>query len=807
MGNACTRRRARRAAPLFLLLVCAASVAAQSTATLRGAVVDPEGARVAGATVTLLNDRTGYRQVVESDAEGEFAIFNIPLQHYLLRIVKSGFETLEQPVALTSNIPQRVEARLRLGVLASEVTVAAFDSELLVDAAATGTRTELSSRLIERLPQPPDGRGVEAVLLSFPGFAKNANGAIHPRGAHNQMTFVVDGMPISDQLTGSFASALDLAMVEHIELFTGNVPAEFGSKISGVANIVTRSGRGSGRAFFGSFEAGGGGAGMLSHLTEFGGERGRLGWFGGFRALKSNRFLDPVSLDNLHNGGNSQRGFARVDWQAGSNDTLRFNVMAGRSSFQVANLRSQHAAGQRQRQRLGDFSVWGGWLRTLDARTTLDATAGVRTSTAALLPSPGDTPVTAAQERRQTNVFAGIRWTATRGAHSLRAGADAQVFPVRERFAFGITHPDFNDPASEGFIETLLPHDLSRGGSLFSFADAKAGRMFSFFLEDRVRLGDVTLTLGLRHDEYRFLVRARQTQPRLGIAWKLPAAGTVLRASYNRTFQTPPNENLLLASSDATAALAPASVREALGGGRLGIRPERENVFELGLQQPLGRRLALDAAYYHRDKRDIQDNDNFLNTGIIFPTSLVGARVNGAEGRITLLPWGPLSGSVSFTHFRTVVTPPFTGGLFLGSNAVDALSAGPFIIDHDQQLGIHGVARASLGRGFWLSGVVRYDSGLVSNPSDPAEVAADPDFADLLPLVDLERDPPRVRPRTIVDLAFGYEHRRGDRRLWDAQVQVANLTDKQALYNFQSIFVGTRLVPPRTVSARLRLHW
>ncbi len=47
------------------------------------------------------------------------------------------------------------------------------------------------------------------MLVTFPGFAQNANGAIHPRGAHNQMTFVVDGLPISDQLTGAFANALD----------------------------------------------------------------------------------------------------------------------------------------------------------------------------------------------------------------------------------------------------------------------------------------------------------------------------------------------------------------------------------------------------------------------------------------------------------------------------------------------------------------------------------------------------------------------------------------------------------------------
>ena len=87
-------------------------------------------------------------------------------------------------------------------------------------------------------------RGLEAVLVTFPGFAQNANGAIHPRGAHNQMTFVVDGLAISDQLTGAFANSLDAGVVQTAELMTGNVPAEFGSKVSGVAVLTSRSGLG-----------------------------------------------------------------------------------------------------------------------------------------------------------------------------------------------------------------------------------------------------------------------------------------------------------------------------------------------------------------------------------------------------------------------------------------------------------------------------------------------------------------------------------------------------------------------------------
>ncbi len=144
----------------------------------------------------------------------------------------------------------------------------------------------------------------------------------------------------------------------------------------------------------------------------------------------------------------------------------------------------------------------------------------------------------------------------------------------------------------------------------------------------------------------------------------------------------------------------------------------------------------------------------FFNTGIIFPTSLKQSRVNGLEGRLTLVPLRGVSGSLSFTHYHVVVTPPFTGGLFLGSTAVDLLNSGPFVIDYDQKFGVHGVVQYNMTKALWASLSMRYDSGLVSNPSDPAVVAADPDYRALLPYVDLASDPPRVRPRTITDIAI-----------------------------------------------------
>ncbi len=792
---------------LICLFIFVFNACGQSTGTVYGQVTDPSGGAVGGARVTIENPLTGYRRETLTAADGSFTFTNAPLQSYAIRTEHIGFGPDRQDIALRSNVPVAVKVSLQLAGHTDSVTVSAAETAPLIQTESTGTRTELNAGEMERMPAQIGSRGLESVLVSLPGFAANANGAIHPRGAHNQMTYVIDGMPISDQLTGAFASSIDASIVQTIELYTGNVPPEYGSKVSGVANITTRSGIGSGRRFAGSTQATAAGFDTLGNTTQFVGGTDRFGYFASFFTLKSNRYLDQVSLDNLHNGGNSERAFGRLDFHRGPHHVLRLNLMAGRSSFQLANLPSQHVAGQDQRQSLKDGSVSLGWLHMLDAASTVDTTVSYRTATAQLFPSPGDTPVTASQARRLSTLTLAGRYNRVAGLHTFRAGADWQHFPVREHFLFAITSPHFNAPGTGGFFPTLVPYDLSRGGDWFRFSDKSSGNLYSGFLQDTLRLERLTFSLGTRWDAYRFLVNGNQFQPRFGLAFHLRETGTVLRVSYNRNYQTPPNENLLLSSSEQASVLVPPAVKEALGGAFIRIRPERQNVYEAGVQQQLGAHLGLNAAFYHKDAHDMQDNDNFFNTGIIFPTALARSRVNGAEARLTVLPVAGLSGSLSLTHYHAVVTPPFTGGLFLGSTALNLLTAGPFIIDHDQTLGAHGIVHYSPRRDLWFSTSIRYDSGLVSNPSDPVHVAADPDYAALLPYVNLAGDPPRVRPRTIVDAAFGYDRIRDERRIWDVQFSVQNIANRTALYNFQSIFVGTRLVQPRTAGVKLRWHW
>lgn len=336
-------------------MLSAVPVHAQVTTAIRGVVVDAQDGAVPGATVTLRQPSSGLERIAVTDATGHFELPTLPSGTHDLTVTLDGFTPAVQRVVASTGAP--VDVTLRLAVATMTDTVVVRPVQTAVDDATAGTRHAVSITRIERLPVAGASRGLEAVLVGFPGFALNANGAIHPRGAHNQMTYVIDGLPISDQLTGAFANALDVGVIQTAELMTGNIPAEFGGKVSGVAVLGSRSGVGTGRAFTGSLSLAGGGFGTAQGSLQWGGERGRVGYFGSLTSMTTERFLDQVSRDNLHNAGNVVRGFGRADLRLTPQDTLRLHAMGGTSRFELANLRSQQSAGQDQRQHLADLSV------------------------------------------------------------------------------------------------------------------------------------------------------------------------------------------------------------------------------------------------------------------------------------------------------------------------------------------------------------------------------------------------------------------------------------------------------------------
>src|SRR5436190_1433159 len=124
--------------------------------------------------------------------------------------------------------------------------------------------------------------------------------------------------------------------------------------------------------------------------------------------------------------------------------------------------------------------------------------------------------------------------------------------------------------------------------------------------------------------------------------WSLLNGDLVLRASYDRVFQTPAVENLLLASSRVFEDVSQKAVT-------LPVRPSRGNFVEGGVTAALWRAARLDVTGYRRTFSEFADDDVLLNTGISFPIAFDSARVKGIDVKLTLPTRHGLSGYVSYS--------------------------------------------------------------------------------------------------------------------------------------------------------------
>jgi hypothetical protein len=192
----------RRLILLALLAILAPAVAlAQGTTAIRGVVVDEQKAALPGAVIVARHAASGLERQATTDTSGAFELPNLPGGVHDLTVSLPGFAPHQQRVEASRGVPLSLDVMLKIAAFTDTVQV--MPTQSAIDTTSAGTRHEVSVTRIERMPVAVSSRGIEAVLVAFPGFAQNANGAIHPRGAHNQMTFMIDGLAISDQLTRS----------------------------------------------------------------------------------------------------------------------------------------------------------------------------------------------------------------------------------------------------------------------------------------------------------------------------------------------------------------------------------------------------------------------------------------------------------------------------------------------------------------------------------------------------------------------------------------------------------------------------
>ena len=750
--------------PFLVLALAPVCALGQSAGVIHGAVTDPSGAVIPGATVRLSNTGSGLARTATSDALGQYSFANVPFNPYRIDASANGFAPLSQNTEIRSVVGITLNLVLQIATASQTVTVEAEGD--LVETDPT-FHTDVDRDMFIKVPMASESSGLSSlVTATTPGVSADSNGLFHGLGDHASNSFSVDGQSITDQQSKTFSNQIPSNSIQSIEVISGAPPAEYGGKTSLVIVATTRSGQGVTKptgninSSYGAFGSASGGFDL-----SYGGKN--WGNFIEADAMNSGRFLDPPEFEVFHDKGNEQNFFDRVDYTLTPADSIHLDLNYSRSWFQTpnsydsTNVSNVIAGGATaspvfgnvgnadQRSKIGTINVSPTYTRIVNNNSVFNLGGFVRRDGYNYYPSgdaladrgPANLQTSSIQQYRTlTNSAAHSDYSYSKGIHTFKAGAQYGQTFLRENDNIGVVDPTYSFTApcvdvngnplagysnpsqcpggtagqNPNYNAALAPYDFTRGGGYYTYTGHTDVKELGLFAEDQIKLGDWNFSLGLREDVYNGLTRANQTQPRVGIAYNIKPSQTVLRASYARTLETPFNENLVLSSEGClNPVLAPLLACTSGVAGTL--QPGFRNEFHAGLQQAFGKRVVVSGEYIWKYTHNAFDFSVLGNTPITFPIDWHNSKIPGYALNVTVPEVHHISAYVVASSVAARFFPPQVAG----AGATVGGTGLPFRIDHDERFNQETHVQYTLSRtkalnGLWGGFNWRYDSGQVA---------------------------------------------------------------------------------------------
>lgn len=725
--------------------------------------------------------------------------------------------TLIVPLGKTIQVPQdRPVKEFTIHVTAKLRT--------LQRANAGSSSTERTKEQIKKFVNTDSG-DIKNLTKGQKGVAEDSAGQQHVRGEHTDITYVVDGVPLPDTLSGRQGSIVVPSTIDSLEIITGGFAPEFGGQTAAVLNIATTPsakgfstdvnlGRGTDQSINGGLVSVGPLGKRASFVLNFGSEYTKAG-------LEP---LQPYGQD-VHNAASSKNFFGKLNLRASEKDRLSLTLSNSPDSLQIANrlgLSDAYAA-------VGEGYGFGG-LRNADG-TRPDVGSGnegALGSERIRLKSQQDSGMDI--DQHEVSEFAVLNWQ-----HAVSASSSFQLAATLLHSGQEVTNnnPGVNimDLPVDSSIEynpTAIRnvHHVQVVGSY----DQKSGShrlKFGFLVDNQSG-----------HELYQIVAASRLALDELaaldpGLAPQGTASGTLLDVNGNPVFTpksgvTPTlqvsrsgsykavyaqdswssgrlnaNYGIRWDSFFETQNLGQEDVRSSAFSPRLNfsyrasgrdvfrwsynklfntpptaqgaivgapIQPEILNQYDLAYERKLGKGQTFSAAYYYKDIR------NQVDVGLLIPGSQIGlySAVNDARGAVhgvelsyDLQNWHGWDGYANFTH--SAARP----------NGLDNTGAPvPDFNDHDQTTTLGLGLAYSFKNGATAATTVQYGSGLSSSIVTPNGGRT---------------------PRTQVDMRFST----GDKLFagkGGLSLDIDNVFDERKVINFQSAFSGTRFMIGRRFS-------
>jgi hypothetical protein len=808
--------------PLLLgaVLLLAIPIWTQSTTgELRLTVTDPAGLAVK-STVELVSQGTEYSQTFTTNSQGKLDAKRLPYGIYQVQIVAQGFAAVFQPVEIRSALPLDRTIQLKVASVSESVKVTSTDT--LMDPYRPGSVNELGSEQIQdRLTAIP-GRGIQDLVNSQPGWLYEGNAVLHPRGSEYQTQFVVDGIPLTDNRSPSFGpEAAEADDIQSLKIYTAGIPAEYGRKMGGVVEVNTLRSQLPG--LHGNLTLFGGTYDTASASTQVQYTQGKNTFGVSVSGNMTNHYLNPVVPENYTNDGTVASFAGSFERDLTQKDRLTVLFRHELARYAIPNeLVQQNGAWLPDSdndtgcppvpvdQETSDcVFIPGGQLQNGDNYESMgsvsyqhifssDAVASVRGmargNSTDFTSNAASWPLIAFQQNYFNEFYFNGSVAVHHGRHEFKVGVESDNTFLHENTSYVMPYCDNLDnpqcPITLGIFDS--------GATTFAFTGTRPDLEQAAYVQDLIRFGNWTINAGVRWDHYQLLVNQNAVSPRLAISRYFPTLGLNIHGAFDRIFQTPSFENILLGSSPQAETIDTSEPAVLLP-----VKPSHGDYYEAGLTKVFFNKVRVDANMFRRDVNNYADDSQLLSTGISFPIAFRYAILYGAEGKIETPNWGRFSGFASYSYIVGNAWNPVTGGLFLGDDATDAVTqtTGYSPDSQDQRNTVRARVHYQATPRLWFAVGADYNTGLPFEADlTPQQYATE--YGQTV-INHLNFDRGRISPYFTQNLTVGADLLKREKFTTRFQGDIANIGNTLELIDFGGLFSGNAIGPGRQYTFRI----
>jgi hypothetical protein len=236
-----------------LSLLLAASALAQTTASIKGNVIDPSGAAVVGAKITVRNVAQGFERITATTSGGDYEVPLLPPGVYVVKVEGSGFQA-QQAKNVVVEASQNIVQNFSLKVAAASEVVTVESAAPIIESTTMTVGQTVDQRYVQEFPL--NGRHFIDLALFTPGtLTAPQNGfltaPLRGQGALSVVTagmredavnYVVNGINLNDMVQNQITFQPAISTVGEFKVDNSTYSAEYGRNSGAIVNIATRSG-------------------------------------------------------------------------------------------------------------------------------------------------------------------------------------------------------------------------------------------------------------------------------------------------------------------------------------------------------------------------------------------------------------------------------------------------------------------------------------------------------------------------------------------------------------------------------------